>query len=214
MKSRKTLSESQAEMSTSSEVHPSQRELLTGVGLGTLKIAALFGGATLPTPGTGQRPDNREPHMDQRFLYTSEGQAEPGQSASEQSSFRNRYAQHHQQLPQLPDSESRVFRWGPREDNTSKLNRAYRVCRTDSSQTPVINLKFFSHRTFNMEGIHVLRDLLRAGDRMANVDLTTGKSSHKPGPEQAPHNVKNVHIYTVSTPLKSVVGLLNYVLQY
>ena len=46
------------------------------------------------------------------------------------------------------------------------------------------------------------------------VISSTGKSSQKRRPEQAPHNVENVRICTVSTPCKSIVGLLNCVLRY
>ena len=55
------------------------------------------------------------------------------------------------------------------------LSTLFLVPKKDGGQRPVINLKslnkFVHTEHFKMEGIHVLRDLLRAGDWMAKVDL-------------------------------------------
>ena len=51
-------------------------------------------------------------------------------------------------------------------------------------------------------------------NNMMDIGCFTGKSSHKRGPERAPHYTENVRICTVSTPHKSVWGLLNYVLRH
>ena len=49
------------------------------------------------------------------------------------------------------------------------------VPKKDGGQRPVINLKslnkFVYTEHFKMEGIHILKDLLKAGDWMAKVDL-------------------------------------------
>ena len=55
------------------------------------------------------------------------------------------------------------------------ISTIFLVPKKDGGQRPVINLKslnrFVHTEHFKMEGIHVLRDLLRAGDWMAKVDL-------------------------------------------
>ena len=55
------------------------------------------------------------------------------------------------------------------------ISSIFLVPKKDSCQRPVINLKslnrFVHTEHFKMEGIHILRDLLRAGDWMAKVDL-------------------------------------------
>ena len=55
------------------------------------------------------------------------------------------------------------------------LSTLFLVPKKDGGQRPVINLKplnrFMRTEHFRIEGIHVLRDLLRAGDWMAKVDL-------------------------------------------
>jgi hypothetical protein len=49
------------------------------------------------------------------------------------------------------------------------------VLKKDGGQRPVINLKglnrFIHTEHFKMEGIHILKDLLKAGDWMVKVDL-------------------------------------------
>ena len=55
------------------------------------------------------------------------------------------------------------------------LSTIFLVPKKDGGQRPVINLKslnkFVYTEHFKMEGIHILRDLLRAGDWMTKVDL-------------------------------------------
>ena len=55
------------------------------------------------------------------------------------------------------------------------LSTIFLVPKKDGGQRPVINLKclnkFVYREHFKMEGIHILRDLLRAGDWMTKVDL-------------------------------------------
>ena len=55
------------------------------------------------------------------------------------------------------------------------LSTIFLVLKKDGGQRPVINLKslnkFVYTEHFKMEGIHILRDLLRAGDWMTKVDL-------------------------------------------
>ena len=55
------------------------------------------------------------------------------------------------------------------------LSTVFLVPKKDGGQRPVINLKslnkFVYTEHFKMEGIHILRDLLRAGDWMTKVDL-------------------------------------------
>ena len=55
------------------------------------------------------------------------------------------------------------------------LSTIFLVPKKDGGQRPVINLKalnkFVHTEHFKMEGIHILKDLLRAGDWMAKVDL-------------------------------------------
>ena len=55
------------------------------------------------------------------------------------------------------------------------LSTIFLVPKKDGGQRPVINLKslnkFIYTEHFKMEGIHILRDLLRAGDWMTKVDL-------------------------------------------
>ena len=49
------------------------------------------------------------------------------------------------------------------------------VPKKDGGHRPIINLKnkneFIPHTHFKMEGIHMLKDLLRQGDYMAKIDL-------------------------------------------
>ena len=55
------------------------------------------------------------------------------------------------------------------------LSTVFLVPKKDGDQRPVINIKglnkFVHTEHFKMEGIHILRDLLRAGDWMTKVDL-------------------------------------------
>ena len=65
------------------------------------------------------------------------------------------------------------------EETTHKghgfLSTVFLVPKKDEGQRPVINLKsvnrFVHTEHFKMEGIHILKDLLRAGDWMTKVDL-------------------------------------------
>ena len=65
------------------------------------------------------------------------------------------------------------------EETTPKghgfLSTVFLVPKKDEGQRPVINLKsvnrFVHTEHFKMEGIHILKDLLRAGDWMTKVDL-------------------------------------------
>ena len=65
------------------------------------------------------------------------------------------------------------------EETTPKghgfLSTVFPVPKKDGGQRPVINLKslnrFVHTEHFKMEGIHILKDLLRAGDWMTKVDL-------------------------------------------
>ena len=55
------------------------------------------------------------------------------------------------------------------------VSQIFLVPKKDGSQRPVVNLKPLNHFTvkqhFKMEGVHVLRDLLRRGDWMISIDL-------------------------------------------
>ena len=55
------------------------------------------------------------------------------------------------------------------------FSQMFLVPKRDSRQRPVINLKWVNQslktKHFKMEGIHMLRDLLKAGDWMAKIDL-------------------------------------------
>ena len=57
----------------------------------------------------------------------------------------------------------------------SFLSTIFLVPKKDGGQRPVINLKSLNKVVYTehlkMEGIHILRDLLRAGDWMTKVDL-------------------------------------------
>ena len=55
------------------------------------------------------------------------------------------------------------------------LSSIFLVPKKDGGHRPIINLKrlnnFIPHHHFKMEGIHMLKDLLRQGDLMAKIDL-------------------------------------------
>ena len=55
------------------------------------------------------------------------------------------------------------------------LSSIFLVPKKDGEQRPIINLKrlnnLIPHHHFKMEGIHMLKDLLRQGDCMAKIDL-------------------------------------------
>ena len=60
-------------------------------------------------------------------------------------------------------------------DQDSFLSSIFLVPKKDGGHRPIINLKklneFVLHHHFKMEGIHMLKDLLRQGDFMAKIDL-------------------------------------------
>ena len=55
------------------------------------------------------------------------------------------------------------------------LSRIFLVPKKDGGHRPIINLKrlnnFVPHHHFKMEGIHMLKDLLKQGDFMTKIDL-------------------------------------------
>jgi hypothetical protein len=61
------------------------------------------------------------------------------------------------------------------ESSKSFYSQMFLVPKKDSRQRPVINLKKLNQSVktehFKMEGIHMLKDLPRAGDWMAKIDL-------------------------------------------
>ena len=61
------------------------------------------------------------------------------------------------------------------EDSESFFSQMFLVPKKNGRQRPVINLKRLNQSVktehFKMEGIHMLKDLLRAGDWMAKIDL-------------------------------------------
>ena len=66
----------------------------------------------------------------------------------------------------------------PVEKHTEEgfLSTLFLVPKKDGGHRPIINLKklnqFILHHHFKMEGIHMLKDLLREGDMMAKETLT------------------------------------------
>jgi hypothetical protein len=63
------------------------------------------------------------------------------------------------------------------------VSNIFLVLKKDGSQRPVINLKklneYVQTEHFKIEGIHVLKDLLKAGDFMVKIDLRTRTSWYR-----------------------------------
>ena len=63
----------------------------------------------------------------------------------------------------------------PSQATPGYLSSLFLVPKKGGSQRPVVNLKplnqFLPYEHFKMEGIHMVRDLLRKGDFMVKIDL-------------------------------------------